>query len=49
MGTTKPSKEQVQVWMHNRRAERTPPPSPEQIRRELGWQLSQPYHGPTSR
>ena len=48
MGSTKPSKEQVQVWMQQRRAERTPPPSPEQIRRELGWGLL-PYHGPTSR
>jgi hypothetical protein len=37
--TTHPSKEQVRQFMRQRRVERTPPPSPEQIRRELGWHL----------
>lgn len=37
--TSKPSNEQVRSWMLQRQVERTPPPAPEQIRRELGWQL----------
>lgn len=46
---TKPTKETVQAWMQSRRAERTAPPSPEQIRRELGWHMTQPYRSPHSR
>lgn len=34
-----PSPQQVRDWMKKRRAEKTPPPSPEQVRRELGWEL----------
>lgn len=49
MGTTKPSKEQVQAWMQSRRDERTAPPSPERIRQQLGWHLTQPYVGPSHR
>jgi hypothetical protein len=37
--TTHPSKEQVRQFMQRRRVDRTPPPSPDQIRRELGWHL----------
>lgn len=40
-----PSKEQVRKFMAERREAKTPPPSPEQIRRELGWGLMQPYGG----
>lgn len=40
-----PSKEQVRQFMAQRRTEKTPPPSPEQIRRELGWGLMQPQGG----
>jgi hypothetical protein len=41
MPTTHPSKEQVRDWLRLRRtlAYPAPPPSPEQIRRELGWDL----------
>ncbi len=34
-----PPKEAVRAHMQQRAAARTPPPSPEQIRRELGWGL----------
>lgn len=37
--TTHPSKEQVQSWLRRVVESREPPPSPEQIRRELGWHL----------
>lgn len=36
---TKPTKEQVRTLMEKHRADRTPPLSPEQFRRELGWGL----------
>ncbi len=41
----KPSKEEVRVWMQQRRSEKTPPPNIEQVRRELGWQLTMPQAG----
>lgn len=34
-----PTKEQIRKWMQERQAQRTAPPSPEQIRRELGWHM----------
>jgi hypothetical protein len=34
-----PSKEQVRAYLGNRIAERTAPPSLQEIRRRLGWQL----------
>ncbi|MES2014865.1 MAG: hypothetical protein V4484_00090 [Pseudomonadota bacterium] len=34
-----PSKESVRVWLRARLETRTPPPDPQQIRRELGWDL----------
>mgnify|MGYP003579717403 CR=1 FL=1 len=32
-----PTKEQVRKWMQDRQAQRSAPPSPEEIRRALGW------------
>lgn len=49
MDITKPSKEAVQAWMAARQAERSAPPSPERIREQLGWRMTQPYRGPASR
>ena len=34
-----PTKEQVRAWMAEREAARRPPPSPEEIRRTLGWRM----------
>ena len=34
-----PSKESVRQWLHREIAQRRPPPDPQQIRRELGWEL----------
>jgi hypothetical protein len=39
MQQTKPTKEQVRAYQQERQRATTPPPSPEQIRRELGWHL----------
>lgn len=39
MLTTKPTPEQVRKWMQKRQTEKTPPASPEEIRRQLGWNL----------
>lgn len=35
--TSKPTNEQVRSWMQQRQADRTPPPTPDEIRRHLGW------------
>lgn len=35
--TEQPSKEQVRAWMKDRRESGKPLPSPQDIRRELGW------------
>ena len=37
---TQPTKEQVRDWMEDKRRKDEPPPTPEQIRRELGWELN---------
>lgn len=37
--TTKPSSRAVRDWMQQRQGDRTPPPSPDAIRRQLGWVL----------
>ncbi len=37
--TTHPSKELVRQHMQQRVKDHTPPPTPEQVRRELGWEL----------
>ena len=34
-----PSKESVRKWLRAQIAQRRPPPDPQQIRRELGWEL----------
>lgn len=34
-----PSKESVRQWLQNQITGRRPPPDPQQIRRELGWEL----------
>jgi hypothetical protein len=35
-----PTKEQVRAYMAAREAARRPPPSPEEIRRQLNWRLA---------
>lgn len=35
-----PTKEQVRAYMAAREAERRPPPSPEEIRRQLNWRIA---------
>lgn len=39
MQQTKPTKEQIRAYTSQRARARTPPPSPEEIRRQLGWGL----------
>jgi hypothetical protein len=39
-----PSKEQVRAYLENRRMEHKMPPSLEEIRRQLGWDLSEITH-----
>ena len=36
---THPTPAQVRAWMQQRQAEKKPPPSPADVRRELGWEL----------
>jgi hypothetical protein len=38
--SVKPAKEQVREYMLRRQAEHKPPPSCEEIRRELGWSMA---------
>lgn len=37
---TQPSKEQVRQYLAQRRAEKTHPPAPSEIRQRLGWALA---------
>ena len=37
--TRQPSKEMVRQWLIAQLEQRRPPPDPQQIRRELGWDL----------
>jgi hypothetical protein len=37
--TNHPDKQVVRSWMQQRLVQRTPPPSPEETRRQLGWEL----------
>jgi hypothetical protein len=37
--TSKPTKEQVREFMERRAVAHTPPPSRDEIRRQLGWDL----------
>lgn len=39
MQANHPTKEQVRSFMQQRQVERKPPPSPEEIRRQLGWAM----------
>lgn len=39
MTTTQPSKEQIRIWTKQRSLSRLPPPSPAEVRRQLGWGL----------
>jgi hypothetical protein len=39
MQTNHPDKYKVRQFMQQRQAQRTPPPSPEETRRQLGWGL----------
>jgi hypothetical protein len=34
-----PTKEQIRQWMQQRTAEHKPPPTPAQVREQLGWHL----------
>lgn len=36
----KPSKEEIRVWLQQRRFKAAPPPDIEQIRLELGWDMA---------
>ena len=36
--TMKPTKEQVRAYMERRQAQHQPPPSRQEIRRQLGWE-----------
>lgn len=35
--TSHPTKEQVRAYMHQRECDHRPPPTPDEIRRQLGW------------
>lgn len=37
--TSKPTAAAVRSWMQQRQGDRTPPPSLEQVRQQLGWKL----------
>lgn len=39
MKTTKPPKQRVREYLESRTHEEEPPPSLEEIRRQLGWEL----------
>ena len=45
MTATRPDKELVRAYMAKRTQTESPPPSPDQIKRELGWWL-EPANGP---
>jgi hypothetical protein len=47
--TSKPSNQQVRSWMQQRQAERRPPPTPEEIRKQLGWGLVEAQREETNR
>lgn len=37
--TSKPTHQEVRSWMQQRQVSPVPPPSPEEVRRQLGWGL----------
>lgn len=47
--TTHPTKEQVREWQQQRIKEHTPPPTPAQVREQLGWHMLQTLDIWTSR
>lgn len=42
-----PTKQQVQQYLKDRHESEAPPPSPEEIRRHLGWGMVQANHTPS--
>jgi len=46
---SKPTNQQVRSWMQQRQVDRVPPPSPEEVRRELGWGLVEAERENTNR
>lgn len=34
-----PTKQQVREWLYGQVQAKTPPPTPEEVRRQLGWDL----------
>lgn len=49
MLTNHPPKEQVRHYMHQRVKDQTPPPTPADIRTQLGWKLIPGNVSPSSR
>jgi len=47
--SSKPDREVVRSWMHQRSRENRPPPSLEEIRRQLGWHMVEVERGMTNR
>ena len=47
--TSKPDRQVVRSWMHQRQEENRPPPSLEEIRRQLGWHLVEAGRANTER
>ena len=47
VNTVKPSKEQVREYLARRQAQHQPPPTCQEIRRQLGWEAveTQPQEG----
>lgn len=41
MMVSRPTKEQLQTYLTNRRTQGGPPPTPAQVREQLGWALLQ--------
>lgn len=40
--TTKPSKEALRAYLYARHNQKAPPPTPEEIRTQLGWSMLRP-------
>lgn len=43
MNSIQPTKEQIRAYLQSRQESKTPVPSQEEIRRQLGWNLMQSY------
>lgn len=39
METVKPTKQQLREYLYGRHQTKAPPPTPEEIRRQLGWSM----------